>query len=395
MGCRQRSKLCQHTLDSLTRRASSDGLLRGAPNCVNGGRSARRRRDRWAAKWAVLQSELEHGVLSVKVLSAREAIKNRSRQGDFAVWALWEEQAAAAGYDTTTPDMGGARAYNGLLTPRISPKFKLGANPKVFASGSCFARELESAMARDGGSVVSWTPDSGIEGEILNRYNTYSIGNDFEFAFRDSYDERLAIETPWGWIDYTAAGRSATQAELVEKRLQVIRLHRNVLEADVMIITLGLIEAWFDRETNRYLNATPGEVLSSNLSRYECRITDYSENLQALQALVVSLREFAGKDLKIVITVSPVPFTATFSSADVVQANTLSKSTLRTVAQAIADQDPLIDYFPSYEIVTLSDPQVAWLPDHRHVRHEAVRHVVQTFRNAYLEQGDSEGVNAA
>lgn len=280
--------------------------------------------------------------------------------------------------------MAGARVYR-EFAPKIMPKFKLGPDPAIFTSGSCFAREIELSLFSAGKTVLSWNPSRELSNEIFHRYNTFSIVNDFRFAQEESFDARLALETPVGWIDYTSNGRYDSKEELLDARGRCLAVHRNLADADVFIITLGLIEAWYDLETETYLNFTPSEILAGNLSRFECRITDYQENLTALQNLVQYLRKIYNSDLKVIVTVSPVPLNVTFSGMDITQANTLSKATLRTVAQAFVDADPLADYFPSYEMVTLTDPNAAWLPDYRHVQRMMVDRIMQTFAENYLQ----------
>ena len=56
--------------------------------------------------------------------------------------------------------------------------------------------------------------------------------------------------------------------------------------------------------------------------------------------------------LRLILTVSPVPLTATASGAHVLAATTYSKSVLRAVAGDLAAQDDEVDYFPSYELIT-------------------------------------------
>lgn len=172
---------------------------------------------------------------------------------------------------------------------------------------------------------------------------------------------------------------------MLDVRTKCIEVHRNIGHADVLIVTLGLIETWYDLLTETYLNFTPSEILAGNLSRFECRITDYDENLAALRGLVTYLRSHYSEDLKVIVTVSPVPLSVTFAGMDVAQANTLSKATLRTVAQAYVDSDPLADYFPSYEMVMLTDPALAWYPDHRHVQRKTVDRIVRAFADNYIQ----------
>ncbi len=118
--------------------------------------------------------------------------------------------------------------------------------------------------------------------------------------------------------------------------------------------------------------------------RLRLRITDYAENHAAALRLLEYLRS-VNPAVKVILTVSPVPFSDTFSGQDVIVANTYSKSVLRSVAQDLARELDWMDYFPSYEIAMLSDPALAWLPDHRHVQREHVGHIVSEFMSAYLD----------
>nr|WP_300983231.1 GSCFA domain-containing protein [Roseicyclus sp.] len=55
--------------------------------------------------------------------------------------------------------------------------------------------------------------------------------------------------------------------------------------------------------------------------------------------------------VRVLLTVSPVPLTATKSDAHVLVATTWSKSVLRAVAGQTAARLGFVDYFPSYEII--------------------------------------------
>ena len=294
------------------------------------------------------------------------------------------------GSDVASGSMGGARVYEGFLDLEVIPKFKLPSSARLFASGSCFARELERAFYQAGIPVLSWTPELDIENQFFHRYNTFSILGDFRGAFSGKFDERHAMETPIGWVDYTSYGPFSSKEQLIASRLRIFDVHNNIQQADVLVVTLGLIEVWYDNATDTYLNIAPSEVLAANLNRYELCVTDYEDNVRALKSLIGEVRNWAGEQLKVVVTVSPVPLNATFSGFDVVQANTLSKSTLRAVAQEVADDDDGVDYIPSFEFVMLSDPSSAWRSDRRHVRPEMVAHIIKTFSSAYLDRDDAE-----
>jgi hypothetical protein len=80
-----------------------------------------------------------------------------------------------------------------------------------------------------------------------------------------------------------------------------------------------------------------------------------------------------------------VPLMATFSTEDVVIANTYSKSLLRTAAQEWAAAHRNVHYFPSYEIVQNSEPAITWEEDLRHVQGKVVQHIMDLFMESFLE----------
>ncbi len=53
----------------------------------------------------------------------------------------------------------------------------------------------------------------------------------------------------------------------------------------------------------------------------------------------------------------------------------------------------MVDYFPSYEMVMLSDPRASWSSDQRHITDYRVGDVVRTFIVAYIPEAASEIVH--
>jgi hypothetical protein len=312
----------------------------------------------------------------VKSIQARQALHNYHQGQPHSMWCN-------NGQPVTEPPsdgQGGARVYEPFLQLHWEPKFQLSREGSYFAAGSCFARNVEKALGDAGARVVSWTPESPVANEALHRYNTFSILRDFRLALDGQFDDDALVEAaPGRWFDYSAYGRADTRDDLARQRRQCIDLHAAVLEADVLVITLGLVEAWYDRKLGSYLNVFPSGAVQADPDRYELRITGYAENLAALESFWDYLRKATARPIRMIVSVSPIPFNATFSGQDVVEANTYSKSVLRAVAQDFADANEDVMYFPSYEMVTLSDPDAVWTPDMRHVRSDFVRRIMEFF----------------
>ena len=84
------------------------------------------------------------------------------------------------------------------------------------------------------------------------------------------------------------------------------------------------------------------------------RFGDY-EILEELEAIHALLSAHCLPDFKMLATVSPVPLQATFRPEDVMTANAYSKAVQRAALEAFVLRHNNVDYFPSFETVTLTD----------------------------------------
>jgi hypothetical protein len=91
--------------------------------------------------------------------------------------------------------------------------------------------------------------------------------------------------------------------------------------------------------------------------------------------------------IRFIVTVSPVPLTATNSADHVLVATTRSKSILRAVAGEVALTRDDTDYFPSYELVTAPPMRGTFFePNMREVSPHGVRFVMDSFFGALEAQ---------
>jgi hypothetical protein len=88
----------------------------------------------------------------------------------------------------------------------------------------------------------------------------------------------------------------------------------------------------------------------------------------------------ANPKIKVILTVSPVPLTATASGDHVLIATMRSKSILRAVAADAVSSSDFVDYFPSFEIVS-SFPygRIFYEANLRSVKPDGVAHVMNLF----------------
>lgn len=313
-------------------------------------------------------------------LSAREAFARR-KSNPFGVWPLADE-----------PD----NRFAVLAAPHYRSTFKLQPGQKIFTIGSCFARHIEEELAARGFDIPTrafavdkseWARDPG---EILNNYVPGAVAPQIRWAFGlEKYDLAThAVEiAPGRYIDpYLApASRPIPAAEILARRKNLDALYRELATSRVVIITLGYVEAWFDRANDRYVNSPPPlAVLRSAPDRFELHVLDYDSVRASLVELFDLLDRVCPADYRVILTVSPAPLHMTFTDDDIAVANTYSKSALRAAAGEICALRPNIDYFPSYESVMLSPRNVAFAEDQIHVSAAIVRFNVDRMVQQYV-----------
>jgi GSCFA family protein len=293
------------------------------------------------------------------------------------------------------------RLHHTWFTPKIDPKFELRREDRFYAIGSCFARGLENALVKQKIIVESAAPEfaklqpankevSGLG--FTNKYNTYSILNELRWALDPDAEfarESIVQLTKTTWYDphTNPTLEFADLHETLERRALMQAVTKRITTCRAVIVTLGLAEVWRDVKAGVFVNRTPiPSLFKTQPGRYEFQLTSFAENWANLEAIHALLSHYGHPNVRIVVTVSPVPLENTFSTMDIVVANTWAKSLLRAVAHEWAAAHANVDYFPSYEIVQYSDRAAAWEPDLRHVRGAAVQHIMELFLRNYIEQ---------
>ena len=174
--------------------------------------------------------------------------------------------------------------------------------------------------------------------------------------------------------------------ETLERRALMQAVTKRIEGCRAVILTLGLAEVWRDVKANVFVNRTPiPSLFKTQPDRYEFHLTTFTQNWANLEAIHAVLSQYGHPDVRIIVTVSPVPLMNTFSTMDIVVANTWAKSLLRAVAQEWAAIHDNVDYFPSFEIVQSSDRTAVWETDLRHVKGTGAEHVMELFVRNYLE----------
>ncbi len=200
---------------------------------------------------------------------------------------------------------------------------------RVFTMGSCFARNVAISLCKAGYFCKYF--------DIAEHINT-------------TFANKLFVQ----WLE---GDNSNTQVinrfvELLPNNWDRDKLLKELSEIDVYIITLGVAPAFFDAITGEFILPKRTALNSRALAeQYVYKNTSVEENVNNVLTLINFVRKLSPK-VKIIVTVSPVPMTASFEHESCVVADCLSKSTMRIVADEVVNKKGLGDiyYWPSFEI---------------------------------------------
>lgn len=283
------------------------------------------------------------------------------------------------------------------------PKVALKRGTMVATAGSCFAQHIGRGLKGTGVAVVeAELRPEGMSRTLGLRYGfdlfSARYGNIYtarqmrellEDAIAGHVDPRLVMEKEGRFFDALRPGVEPEGCDSVDEVLELRREHLKKVAAlmsvsDVLIFTLGLTESWHDVVAGRTLALAPGVIAGAyDPARYAFHNFTCAEVVADLNA-IRHLAKTLNPAIKLILTVSPVPLTATASEAHVLSATSYSKSVLRAAAGECVTAHEDVDYFPSYEIVTTwANPQEAFAPNLRSVRDDMVARVMAVFLSAH------------
>jgi GSCFA family len=256
----------------------------------------------------------------------------------------------------------------------------VGPETRVATIGSCFASELAGMM--DSVGIRGAMHPAGLF------YTTATIRQELE-RLTGGWPERAAEPTwvvPTGVIDPFRDYDTiyADEAALAASRATADAAADEVFQgAGVIVVTLGLIEAWRSPATGNTYRQIPHPAVFDRLAPIFHRLT-VAEMVDDLERIRTVVKDRLGAEL--VLTTSPVPLHATFTDLDVRVANTESKSRIRAAVSEFVDRHPDVRYFHSYEMVVTAERQSDYYRDDgRHVHRHAVRYIVSEFLRLFAD----------
>jgi hypothetical protein len=291
-----------------------------------------------------------------------------------------------------------------------NPKWPVARDDAVVTFGSCFAQYFGRALKGQGYSWLDAEPPLKGLATDLN-YGVFSArtGNIYTAAaLKQWVFWALGLAQPPAEV-WETNGRFfdpfrpaierdgfATPEEMIASRERTLSALRDAIAtARVFVFTMGLTEGWINRSGGYDYAMCPGTVAGEfDTARHTFKNYTFSEIYDDMSAVLQAMREY-NKDLRFLLTVSPVPLTATASGKHVVTATTYSKSVLRAVAGMLADSNPDVDYFPAYEIIASPPFQAMFYnTNKRTVTSAGVEFVMSSFFGCLQEKFDPPSFSA-
>jgi hypothetical protein len=279
-----------------------------------------------------------------------------------------------------------------------APGLHITPTTRIASMGSCFAREIRKVLLEQEYAYITEETENRASVHASAAwervYTTFCMRQIFEYTFEDwqpdlrwwTCPQSGKIQDPYRRIIvYDSLGQAeedfARHREYSRKALE---------QAQVLILTFGLVELWEDRVDGSVICLPSGPYVreGGDMSRYRFKVSRYRENMKNLEK-IYELMTKHNPDCKLLLTVSPVHLWATFrTDLDLISASCNSKSTLRSVVDEFVVQHDNVFYFPAFEMATIYQPILGktWLSDGKenfHVNKKTVRFIMQHFFSIY------------
>ena len=290
----------------------------------------------------------------------------------------------------------------------FKPSFTFSKADRIMTIGSCFAREIEQRLASlrfdlpmMSLAIPAEERATKIENDLVSKFTVQSMENELAWISGQAPPppEKLFLEVGENlWHDPQLVNNvhPASLERVIERRAMVQDAFAELPSCRIVVMTLGLAEAWFDHQTSLYLNtAPPLPAINRDRDRFSLDVLEYEDIYASLERMYAILRRAGHPDFKLLITVSPVPFKSTFTGEDAISANSYSKAVQRAACQAFVSRHDNVDYFPSYEIVTMSDREMVFERDNIHVSNSTVAYIVDQVLAAYAPEVEFEPARVA
>ena len=225
-----------------------------------------------------------------------------------------------------------------------TPQFEIGNKDAIVTAGSCFAQHIGRALGERGMNWLDAEPAPPGLPETDWKAHNYGV---FSFRTGNLYTPAMLCQ----WLEWALGvslppdetwahdgrffdpfrpavepdGFASEDAVFASREATLDAIRTALRRAKVFVFTLGLTEAWQNRQTGLVYPVCPGTVRGAFDPQLHCFcnfgfMDTYGDMVRAL-ALMRSINP----QLRLLLTVSPVPLTATATGEHVLSATTYSK----------------------------------------------------------------------
>ena len=289
----------------------------------------------------------------------------------------------------------------------FKPKFPVTRDMHIATAGSCFAQHVGRALRQNRfrvidrealpprmrGKVTAETAGRFGYGMYSARYGNIYTARQLLQLDREAAGDLTPADRVWERDGrfYDAQrpnvepqGHASPQDVIRHRTRHLAAVRKAFSKADLFVFTLGLTEAWLHRRSGTVFPTAPGTIAGRfDPDIYAFHNFSFAEILEDFLAFRGRLMK-RNRDVRFLVTVSPVPLTATMSGQHVEVATSYSKAVLRAVAGELWATCDNVDYFPSYEIITSQNARGAYYCNNmRSVSSKGVSAAMNVFFEAH------------
>ena len=222
------------------------------------------------------------------------------------------------------------------LNIKADPKL-MNATSRIITLGSCFAEVMGHKMQHYKLPVLV-NPFGTIFNPVsLCKLLQQALNPEEEFT-----GELVERDGSWYAYDLHSSLTAPTRAALLQNIRESFRQTGDFLvQADVMVLTLGTAVAYVHRESQQVV-ANCHKIPQHHFQKH---LLSIPEMLSAFHNMYAALQQ-VNPQVRILLTVSPVRHLK-----ETFELNSVSKSSLRVLCHQIVQAIPTTSYFPAYEIM--------------------------------------------
>ncbi|HZT88695.1 MAG TPA: GSCFA domain-containing protein [Stellaceae bacterium] len=288
------------------------------------------------------------------------------------------------------------------VDPVVDVPFTLSRTDAIGTAGSCFAQHISRTLVQRGFNYLITEKFQGEFGTTDENYGMFParFGNIYSprqllQLFERAYGLRQPRADWWrgkigGFIDpfrprIQTTGFPSVEALHADRERHLAAVRQMFEQCQAFVFTLGLTETWMSSVDGSVYPLAPG-VVATEMPGADAKFHNFGVN-ETVSDMIEFLDRLAmvNPQVKVILTVSPVPLIATYEDRHVLVSTIASKSILRAAVEEVIRQRPDISYFPAYEIVT--GPQARgrfYGQDLREVTTAGVSYVMSLFFRHYL-----------